>query len=81
VKATAYVPTTSYTKTLPEYVEIYATPERALRAGEILWRRGARYLVKVEVTLEQPFSRRFEKYGKGFCRRDNVRVVKVRAAR
>jgi hypothetical protein len=40
VKVTAYVPTTSYTKTLPEYVEIYATPERALRAGEILWRRG-----------------------------------------
>jgi hypothetical protein len=81
VKVTAYVPTTSYTRYLPEYNEIYATQEAALRAGKILWERGARYLVVVEAALEPPFSRRFKEYGKGFCRRDDLRVIKVRAAR
>ena len=81
MKVRAYVPVREYTRYLPERTMIYATPEAALRGGEILWRRGARYLVVVEADLDHPFSQHFEKYGKEFCRRDALRVIKVRAAR
>jgi len=81
MKVRAYVPTPTYTRYLPEYVTIYDAPADALHAGEILWKRGARYLVVVETELEPPFSQYFEKDGRLFCRRDNLRVVKVRAAR
>jgi len=80
----AYIPTRNYTRSrwsLPEYTPIYASPEAALHAGEILWRQGARYLVVIETDLEQPFSRWFETDGRLFCRRDNLQVIKVRAAR
>jgi len=82
VKVKAYVPTLEYTRHLPEFTMIYATPEAALRGAEILWERRARYLIVVEAELDHPFSPHyFAKYGKEFCRRDNLRVVKVRAAR
>jgi len=82
VKVKAYVPVREYTRYLPEYVQFYASPERALRAGETLWRRGARYLVVVEASLEHPFNQsHFAKYGWEYLSREQVRVVKVRAAR
>ena len=82
MKVRAYVPVREYTRYLPEYVQFYATQERALRAGDILWRRGARYLVVIEAELDHPFNQRhFEKYGWEFLSRDNLRVVRVRAAR
>ena len=82
MKVTAYVPVRQYTRYLPERTMIYATPEKALRGGEILWERGARYLVVVEADLDHPFSQsHFEKYGGEYCHRDNLKVVKVRAAR
>jgi len=81
VKVTAYVPVRQYTRYLPEYVTIYDFPMDALDAGEILWKRGARYLVVVEAELDEYSGKLFEKYWKARCHRDNLRVVKVRAAR
>jgi hypothetical protein len=82
VKTIAYVPVREYTRYLPEHVQFYATQERALRAGENLWRRGARYLVVVEANLDHPSNQRhFEKYGWEYLSREQVRVIKVRAAR
>ena len=81
MKVRAYVPVREYTRYLPEYVQFYATQERALRAGEILWRRGARYLVVVEADIPDHFGKCFAEYGHAPCRRESLRVIKVRAAR
>ena len=81
MKVKAYIPSQNYGRHLPEYNEVYASPERALRAGEVLWTRGARYLVVVEADIPDHFSKCFAEYGHAPCRRDNLKVVKVRAAR
>jgi hypothetical protein len=81
MKVKAYVPTLEYTRYLPEYNYVYASPERALRAGEILWTRGARYLVVVEADIPDHFGKCFAEYGHAPCRRESLRVIKVRAAR
>ena len=82
MKVKAYVPTLEYTRYLPERTMIYAAPEAALRGAKILWERRARYLIVVEADLHHPFSQsHFEKYGREYCDRDSLRVVKIRAAR
>ena len=82
MKVRAYVPVLEYTRYLPERTMIYSTPEAALRGAEILWERRARYLVVVEADLDHPFSQsHFEKYGKEYCDREALRIIKIRAAR
>ena len=81
MKVRAYIPVPSYTRYVPEHTYVYASPERALRAGEILWTRGARYLVVVEADIPDHFGKCFAEYGHAPCRRESLRVIKVRAAR
>jgi len=81
MKVKAYIPIRQYTRYFSERTYVYASPERALRAGKILWERGARYLIVVEADIPDHYSKCFAECGHAPCYRGNLKVVKVRAAR
>jgi|YNPMSStandDraft_2_1061718.scaffolds.fasta_scaffold29956_1 hypothetical protein len=81
MKVRAYIPVPSYTRYVPEHTYVYASSERALRAGKILWERGARYLIVVEADIPDHYSKCFAEYGHAPCYRKSLRVVKVQAVR